>query len=87
MRISAWEKQAKELVVKLVNLKDEAGRKQLWQTMHALDTAVKVVGYEIADEIEKYKSLVEQVDGRKRKKATAKSAGTTKKKSSTSRGV
>lgn len=35
-------------ITKLVRIKDEAARLELWQTMHALDRAVFAVGFEAA---------------------------------------
>ncbi len=39
----------KEFCLKLVRLKDEAGRLGLFRTMHAMDHAVKEVGWEMAE--------------------------------------
>jgi len=41
------------LVLKVVQLKAEAGQLGFFKTMHALEEAVKAVGWELADKIEK----------------------------------
>lgn len=50
-RKSKWDKEVQALIVQLINLKVEFGKCGLYKTMHALDTATKVVGYEVAEEM------------------------------------
>ena len=40
---------AMEFTTALVRMKDRSGRLGLWKTMHAIDEATKVAGWEIAD--------------------------------------
>lgn len=39
----------RELIIRMVEVKNEAGRLGLYRTMHAMDEATRVVGWEVAD--------------------------------------
>jgi hypothetical protein len=56
----------REFVIALNILKVQAGRLGLFETMHAIDTATKKVGWEIAEKLKKAKKLAkEKRKGRK----------------------
>lgn len=44
-----------QFTVALVTLKSDAGKLELWKTLHAIDEAAKVAGWEIAEQAEKKK--------------------------------
>lgn len=41
----------KGFIARLVEIKAEAGRLQMWRTLHALDAATHAVGFEYADQL------------------------------------
>ncbi len=46
-------KEEKDFVIRLVQMKYEAGVLGLWKTMHALEEPVTAVGWELAEQQEK----------------------------------
>ena len=49
MTTAEWRLDVRNFTTARVTIKNEAGRPGLWRTMHALDGATRVIGYEQAD--------------------------------------